>query len=125
LRDSGGRILEPRSDEAEEAAVTGIRRTTLAARLRAVYHDVDKLDPFVGMVSEPHVPGTEFGQLQLAIWKRQFEALRAGDRFFYANDPELAVIRRRYGIDYRRTLAQIIDANTGVTVRPDVFKAAE
>ncbi len=41
------------------------------------------------MVAEPHVTGTEFGPLQLAIWKRQFTALRDGDRFFYANDPEL------------------------------------
>ena len=41
------------------------------------------------MVAEPHVPGTEFGELQLAIWKQQFQALRDGDRFFYANDPAL------------------------------------
>ena len=41
------------------------------------------------MVSEKHVPGTEFGALQLAMWKKQFAALRDGDRFFYANDPVL------------------------------------
>ena len=44
------------------------------------------------------MPGTEFGELQLAIWKRQFEALRDGDRFFYPNDPALPAIQRRYGI---------------------------
>ena len=37
------------------------------------YGNVDKVDAFVGMVSEPHVPGTEFGPLQLAIWKSQFD----------------------------------------------------
>ena len=31
----------------------------------------------------------------------------AGDRFFYGNDPGLTQIRRSYGIDYRRTLAEI------------------
>ena len=55
----------------------------------------NKVDAFVGMVAEPHVPGTEFGELQLAIWTRQFEALRDGDRFFYGNDPGLSLIRRR------------------------------
>ena len=33
--------------------------------------------------------GAEFGELQLAMWKRQFERLRDGDRFFYVNDPAL------------------------------------
>src|SRR5262249_60138062 len=74
------------------------------------------------MVSEPHVRGTEFGPLQLAAWKRQFTALRDGDRFFYGNDPELARIRRRYGVDYRKTLAQLIRLNTGVAVQAHPFK---
>jgi hypothetical protein len=85
--------------------------------------NVNKVDAFVGMLSERHVPGTEFGELQLAIWRKQFAALRAGDRFFYLNDPVLETIRRRYGIDYRQTLASIIGMNAGVTVEPDVFKA--
>ena len=62
---------------------------TLAARLKAIYGSVENMDPYVGMISEPHVAGTEFGELQLALWRKQFEALRDGDRFFYANDPEL------------------------------------
>ena len=49
------------------------------ARLKAVYGSVDKLDAFVGMVAEKHVKGTEFGELQLAIWKKQFETIRDGD----------------------------------------------
>ena len=43
---------------------------TLAARLRALFGTVDTLDAFTGMLSERHVPGTEFGELQLAIWKQ-------------------------------------------------------
>jgi hypothetical protein len=125
LLDADGNPIPLDSEEADEEAVVGIRRTSLASRLRAIYQDVDKLEPFVGMVSEQHVPGTEFGELQLAIWKKQFEALRDGDRFFYLNDPELPLIERLFGITYRHTLAEIIELNTGITVQPDVFKVAE
>jgi hypothetical protein len=126
LADKDGKAIAPGSEEAGEDVVTGLRRTTLAARLRAVYGagKVDKVDAFVGMLSEPHVRGTEFGELQLAIWTRQFEALRDGDRFFYLNDPELGTIREKYGIDYRQTLADIIEMNTGESVAPNVFKVA-
>jgi Animal haem peroxidase len=124
LRDDDGNIVRPGSDETEEEVAAATRRTTLAARLRALYGagNVDKVDAFVGMLAEPHVPGTQFGELQLAIWTKQFEALRDGDRFFYLNDPLLASIRQWYGIDYRHTLAAIIRANTGISSQPDVFK---
>jgi hypothetical protein len=66
------------------------------------------------MVSEPHVAGSEFGELQLAMWTQQFEALRDGDRFFYGNDPLLEAINTEYGIDYRRSLAEIIVDNSSI-----------
>jgi hypothetical protein len=122
VRDGEGHVLDPKSDEAQEEAVTGVRRTTLAARLRAVYRDVDRLDAFVGMVSEAHVPGSDLGPLQLAIWKRQFAAVRDGDRFFYAHDPELARIKRVYGIDFRHTLGELIRVNTGAPAKANVFR---
>jgi hypothetical protein len=124
LRDSDGNVVPLGSPEAEEQAITGVRRTTVAARLKAIYGDVDKVDAFVGMVAERHLRGAEFGELQRAIWKRQFEALRDGDRFFYLNDPALEAIRRGFGISFRHTLADLIELNTGADVAPDVFKAA-
>jgi hypothetical protein len=125
LKDADGEDISLTSDDAGEDAVVGTRRSTLAARLEGVYGpgNVAKVDAFVGMVSEPHVNGTEFGELQLAMWKRQFQSLRDGDRFFYLHDPLLDQIKRKYGIDYRKTLAQVIRQNTGEDVRPDVFKA--
>jgi hypothetical protein len=78
----------------------------------------------VGMLSERHVPGTEFGPLQLAMWKQQFETLRDGDRFFYLNDPELARIDDDFGITYRHTLADMISLNAGARVPADVFLVA-
>ena len=125
LQDGEGNELEPGSDTAEEGAIVGVRRTTLAARLRALYGDVDALDAFVGMVAEPHVEGSELGELQLAIWTTQFEALRDGDRFFYRNDPSLRSIRRHFGIDFRMPLSKIILLNTDLErgdISTDVFR---
>src|SRR5256714_159804 len=124
LRGADGTLVAPDSDAAEEEVVLGVRRTAAAARLKAVYGTVDRLDAFVGMVSERHVKHTEFGELQLAIWAKQFTALRDGDRFFYRNDPVLRSIAHEFGIDYRLTLAEIVELNTGVTLQRDVFKFA-
>jgi hypothetical protein len=123
LRDADGNVIPLDADEAEEGAISGTRRSTTAARLQALYGDVNKLDSFVGMSAERHVAGAEFGELQVAIWKKQFEALRDGDRFFYANDPVLTQIDRQYGISYRKTLAQVIEENTNAEVAANVFLA--
>jgi hypothetical protein len=123
LFDVNGNRIALDSPDAQEAAVVGIRRTTLAARLKAIYGHVDDVDAFVGMVSEKHVSGTEFGPLELAIWNKQFRDLRDGDRFFYLNDPVLNDIQHNYGVTYRRTLAEIVKLNAGVTVAPNVFIA--
>jgi hypothetical protein len=109
-----------------ERAVYATRRTTLAARLKAIYGSVDNLDGLVGMMSEPHLPGSELGELQDALWRRQFEALRDGDRFFYLNDPLLAQIESRYGITYRHSLAELLRLDAGVHAKglaADVFLA--
>ena len=45
-----------------------------------------------------------------------------GDRFFYLNDPALPAIQQLFGISARRSLAQIIRADTGAAVQDDVFE---
>ena len=112
LFDGDGNQLEPGTDAAEGETVRTVRRTALAARLQGIYGSVADVDAFVGMVSEKHLPGSEFGELQHAIWADQFLRLRDGDRYFYGNDNELNRIERDYGIDYRKTLSQVIGANT-------------
>jgi len=97
-----------------EVATNETMRCTVAARLRAIYGNVDSVDAFTGVLAEPHVAGTEFGELQLAIWTKQFQALRDGDRFFYGNDQGLSFIRNTYGIDFHTTLGQVIARNTGL-----------
>jgi peroxidase len=125
LFDADGNPVALGSEAAENEAVVGVRRTTLAARLKGIYGDTSKLDAFVGMLSERHVKGTEFGELQLAMWKQQFQALRDGDRFFYLNDPVLPELQRLFGITYKRTLAEIIEQNTDIDVQDNVFEAVE
>lgn len=123
LRDFFGRRI---ASESPLRAVAEAQRTTLAARLKAIYGTVGNLDAFVGMMAEPHAPGSEFGAVQLALWRRQFTALRDGDRFFYARDPALAQIHRRFGISYAHTLGQLIALDAGVPLRSlprDVFFA--
>ena len=123
LKDAIGTVLDSADPETRENAVTGTRRSTLAARLKAIYGTVDSVDAFVGMVSEPHVAGTELGELQLAIMKKQFENLRDGDRFFYANDQVLPLIKRTFGIQVL-SLSEIINANSDAGVGPQLFFVA-
>jgi hypothetical protein len=99
---------------ADAGATRSVRRTPLAARLRAIYGSVGDVDAFTGMLAEPHVSGSEFGELQKAIWTRQFLALRDGDRFFYGNNPGLSLIQQNYGIDFHHTLGQIIADNSDI-----------
>jgi hypothetical protein len=110
--------------------VVDVRRTTLASRLKAIYGSTSNVDAFVGAFSEPNVPGTEFGETNLAIWTKQFTALRDGDRFFFENDlGTLNNIKNTYGIDFRTTLGQVIgrntDARTTADIHDNVFLVAE
>jgi hypothetical protein len=126
LTDTAGDPVEPGSEDADANTKQAIRRTTLAARLRAIYGSVDNVDAFVGMSAEPHAAGSELGQLQTAIWAKQFAAMRDGDRFFFGNDPALATINSLYGLDYRQTLSKVIAANTpdvAADLPPNVFFA--
>jgi hypothetical protein len=120
LYDIHGNLTTPAADN----ATRGVRRTPLAARLKAIYGNVNNVDAFVGMVSEPHLPGREFGELQLAIWRKQFAALRDGDRFFYGNNPLLPFVQHVFGIDYRKSLGDLIALNTDIprnAISPNVF----
>jgi hypothetical protein len=118
LTDVDGTPIDLNDADAVEGTPTGqTRRTTVAARLRAIYGSVNNIDAFTGIVSEPRLPGSELGELQTAIWTRQFLALRDGDRFFYGNPSQDAVldqIRDQYGVDFRRTLKDVIVSNSDV-----------
>jgi hypothetical protein len=69
----------------------------------------------VGIFAEKHVPGSDSGQTQLVILQKEFQNLRDGDRFFFGNDQGLSFIKNRFGIDFRHTLAQVMEMNTDLT----------
>jgi len=113
------------SDLAEAIPVRGVRRSTVAARLRAIFGNVNNIDAFTGILAEAHVAGADFGETMRAAWARQFRDLRDGDRFFYLNQQTaLNTIRSTYGIDYRFNLGDIIARNTDIPrtdLAPNVF----
>ena len=114
LKDIKGNNVPLDSPDANNIATVGIRRTTLAARLKAIYGNVNNVDAFVGLVAEKHVAGADVGELQRAVWTQQFIQLREGDRFFYLNNPDLTTIRLVFGIDFRKRLGDVIALNTGI-----------
>lgn len=115
LLDANGHIISDSEADGAALPVRAVLRSSLAARLAAIYGSVDEVDAFTGMMAEAHLPGTEFGELQLTMWQREFTALRDGDRFFYLNDPVLEMIESDYGISYRQSLSDVIVNNTGVS----------
>ena len=90
----------------------------LAAAFRLAYgvdadgnDNIELVDPWVGAISEDHVPGASVGELMQTVLVDQFRRTRDGDRFFYANQfsgAELAMIENT-------TLADIIRRNTTLT----------
>ncbi|WP_345021228.1 peroxidase family protein [Actinomadura keratinilytica] len=108
-----GTDLDMRDEAALTDPVAFTRRTPLAARMKAIYGSVDKVEAYAGMLAEPHAPGEELGELEKAIWTKEFQRLRDGDRFFYGNQMHtLNAIKKSYGIDFRRNLGDIIADNT-------------
>lgn len=88
--------------------------------------NIHNIDAIVGILAEPHLPGSSLGALGTAIVANQFIRSRDGDRFFYlGNDvglyqggvlrPEIAAL-----VDLNTvTLSDIIEANTGLTALAD------
>ena len=65
----------------------------LQANFQTVYGSIDQVDLFMGGLAEAHAPGANVGQTFQAIIAKQFQALRAGDRFFWIHqgfDPRTA-----------------------------------
>jgi hypothetical protein len=116
LRDPFNTVIDPADEDRATTVVDKITRAApVAARLSALYGgNVNNVDAFVGMVAEPHANGSELGQLQRAMWTREFAKLRDGDRFYFGNDQGLTTIRNTYGIDFRANLGDIIARNTGI-----------
>lgn len=90
--------------------------------LRAAYSNIDRVDPWVGMLAERPMPGSILGETVTEILTRQFTALRDGDRFFYLNDPVLTEAEKE--TISKTTLNKIIMRNTSIELMQDNVFAA-
>ena len=89
-------------------------------RLAAAYVDIDDVDVWVGGLAEDHWHKAQVGPLFAAILKKQFEALRDGDRFWH----ERILTRRELRQIKATRLSDIIRRNTeiGDEISDDVFR---
>ena len=60
--------------------------SVLQSNLKTVYGSIDQVDLFIGGLAESHAQGALVGPTFQAIIADQFQALRAGDRFFWQNE---------------------------------------
>jgi peroxidase len=87
--------------------------------LQSTYGSISAIDPWVGMLAEDHLPGGSAGPLLTAVLVDQFRRTRAGDRFWYQNDPDLAPYLPSISAT---SLATIIRANTDIgPIQANVF----
>ena len=54
-----------------------------ARQFEVLYGSPDNMDLWVGIISEPSVPGSIFGELGIEITAMTFKNIRNGDRFWY------------------------------------------
>lgn len=90
----------------------------LAIALEEAYgpNNVDAVDAWIGLLSEPHIPRGSVGLTTYLIWRRQFRRLMHGDRFFYKRQKQFsrrvaAAMRSHGGVRMR----DIILRNTNVS----------
>ena len=91
----------------------------IQARLTSAYDSVNDIDLWVGGLSEDTVARSHVGPLFHSIIKEQFEALRDGDRYWYA----ISLSRKERKMVQRLRLSDIIRLNTdiGNEINNDVF----
>lgn len=96
--------------------------TSIANGMEQLYGNINNIDPWVGMLSEGHMPDALFGETIMEIMKFQFGALRDGDRFYFENDPALS--QEEIDEIKNSNLHDIIMRNTGITLmQQNVFEA--
>lgn len=53
------------------------------SKLEFLYGSVDKVELWIGLVAEDHIPRSSMGPTMLKIWMREFSRLRDGDQFYF------------------------------------------
>ena len=92
--------------------------------LEGCYRTVEDIDPFVGMLLESPIEGSELGRVATCLLLEQFNDSRHGDRFWYERDDPCTGFTMEQLTEIRKTtLARVIcDNSDGVfTIQPKVF----
>ncbi|MGK0379136.1 MAG: hypothetical protein ACJA1Z_002960 [Patiriisocius sp.] len=94
----------------------------LQTKLSTVYDDINDIDPWIGFMSEDHLPNAILGEGLNQLFMMQFAALRDGDRYYYENDPALS--QEEIAEIKNTTLSQVLLRNTDIDVlQENVFIA--
>jgi peroxidase len=95
----------------------------VALRFASVYASIDDVDPWSGMIAEPHVDDALVGQTLRTVLADQFTRLRDGDRFWYQS----YLPRNLRNLVERQSLAKVIRRNTGIgdELQDDAFRVPE
>ena len=92
----------------------------VANRLRQIYNSVEDVDLWVGGMAEDNYRHSMLGELFHTLVRKQFEALRDGDRFWYTRSMNRKNLKRVTAL----RLADIIRLNTdiGAEIQDHVFR---
>ncbi len=99
-------------------ALTG--ETLVAARLREFYGSVERMDPWVGMLSERR--DGVLGTTLRTMLTEQFRRLRAGDRLFSAHAGNLDAAERAWA--RQQTLARVMARSSDIHIGTRSFEAS-
>ena len=92
--------------------------------LEGCYRTVEDIDPFVGMLLESPIEGSELGRVATCLLLEQFNDTRHGDRFWYERDGPCTGFTMAQLTEIRKaSLARVIcDNSDGVfTIQPRAF----
>lgn len=107
------------------------RNINLQLALFHLYGTPDRVEAWVGMMAEDHVPGAAAGETLLVVWAAEFARLRDGDRFFYLESRQFPPFvwsffpRLREMMSEKDTMRSIILRNTqirGEELPPNLFR---
>jgi len=88
--------------------------------LQNLYEDIDNVDPWVAMLSEDPYHESIAGETITTIMKKQFDVLRAGDRYYYENDPAFST--QKIAEIKATRLSDVIRRNTTIdNIQDNVF----
>ena len=95
----------------------------LAQKLRDLYKgDINNIDLYVAGLAEDHTADASVGELFGSIIKKQFEAIRDGDRFWYENQENKLFTAHELADIKGTSLADVIERNTEITgLRENIF----